>query len=90
MKTYTGCIESEIRYLLKDAFESVVGHDKAVDIVDGLNDRIHISVSLREISMVIYCDAFTAEFLARKLSFEGFNAKEYEKDIERIELIKKI
>ena len=90
MKFYTGCIESEIRYFLKDAFNSVVGHDKAVEIVDSLNDRIHISVCLKEISIVIYCDNFTAEFLARKLSFEGFNAKEYENDIQRIELIKKV
>ena len=90
MKIYTNCIESEIRYLLKDAFESVLGHEKAVDVVEGLNDRLHICVCLKEISIVIYCDNFTAEFLARKLSFEGFNAKEYENDIERIELIKKI
>lgn len=90
MKIYTGCIESEIRYLLKDAFKSVVGHDKAVDIVNSLNDRIHITVCLKEISIVIYCDNFTAEFLASKLSWEGFNAKEYENDIQRIELIKKI
>lgn len=90
MKIYTGCIEAEIRYLLKDAFESVVGHDKAVNIVNNLNDRIHISVCLKEISIVIYCDNFTAEFLTNKLSFEGFNAKEYENDIQRIELIKKI
>lgn len=90
MKIYTKCLENEIRLLLEDSFESVLGYDKAVDVVDGLKDRIHISVCLKEISIVIYCDIFTAEFLAKKLSWEGFNAKEYESDIQRIELIKKI
>lgn len=90
MKIYTKCLEIEIKCLLEDAFKSVLGYDKAVETVNALKDRIHLSVCLREISIVIYCDAFTAEFLANKLSWEGFNAKEYEKDIERIELIKKI
>ena len=90
MKTYTRIFEYNVRCLLRDAFKAVVGEDKAVEIVDGLQDKIHLSISFDEISIVIFCDKFTAEFLASKLSFDGFNAKEYEHDIQRIELIKKI
>ena len=90
MKIYTNCIAGEVRVLLRDAFESVLGYDKAIDAFDALDKSVHVSVTLKEISITIYCDVFTAEFLARKLSFDGFKAKEYEKDINRIELIKEI
>ena len=90
MKTYTRIFEYNVRCLLRDAFKAIVGEDKAVEIVDGLQDRVHLSFSFDEISIVIYCDKFTAEFLASKLSWEGFKANEYESDIQRIELIKKI
>lgn len=90
MKTYTGCIESQISNLIEEAFEFVIGATQAKNALKELKGHLSISVSLNTVEISIFCDYFTASFLATKLNQDGFISKGYETDIERVLLVKNI
>lgn len=90
MKTYTGCIESQITHLIREAFESVIDAKQADTALEQLKEHLSISVSFNTIEVSIYCNYFTALFLATRLEKEGFVFKGYETDIERISLVRSI
>lgn len=90
MKTYTGCIESQISNLIEEAFEFVVGTTQAKNALKELKGHLSINVSLNTVEISIFCDYFTASFLAKRLAKEGFNSKGYDTDIERVSFVRNI
>ena len=90
MKTYTGCIESQISNLIEESFECVIGAKQAENALKELKGHLSISVSLNTVEICIFCDYFTASFLATRLKKEGFTSKGYETDIERVSFVRNI